>query len=147
MRPESLKEEASRLADAIVSGTMKQAQSWHYPPVRHDFVLEEGGCKDVLVDARERGQLLGGVPSAKDEMSSSSSYDVHLQKSYDMDDKVNMLAESMLAPGRTLRPHIFKHELLQNFSFHLFAKRPVEPIRDMESFRRSLAIIKKSLCS
>ncbi len=147
MRPEKLREEASMLADAIVGETMKQAQSWHYPPVRHDFVLEEGGSKDVLVDARERGRLLV-VPNAKgtgdgtsdgDASSLSSSYDVHLQKPYDMDDKVNMLAETKLAPGRTLRPHIFKHELLQNFSFHLFAKRPVEPIRDMESFRRSLA--------
>lgn len=31
------------------------------------------------------------------------------------------------------------HELLQAFSFHLFAKRPVEPITNIESFRRSLA--------
>jgi len=32
-----------------------------------------------------------------------------------------------------------RHELLQSFSLHLFAKRPVEPITDLESFRRSLA--------
>lgn len=44
-----------------------------------------------------------------------------------------------MSPGKIIRPHIFKHELLQNFSFHLFAKRPVEPIEDMASFRRSLA--------
>jgi hypothetical protein len=31
------------------------------------------------------------------------------------------------------------HELLQAFSLHLFAKRPVEPIVDLKSFRRSLA--------
>jgi len=31
------------------------------------------------------------------------------------------------------------HELLQQFSFHLFAKRPVDNITDIESFRRSLA--------
>lgn len=39
--------------------------------------------------------------------------------------------------------HIFRpcarHELLQAFSLHLFAKRPVEPITDLPSFRRSLA--------
>ncbi|EED88766.1 stromal processing peptidase, partial [Thalassiosira pseudonana CCMP1335] len=79
-----LKKEASTLADAVVGQTIKQAQSWHYPPVRHDF------CAEV-------------------------------------------------APGKKIRPHIFKHELLQNFSFHLFAKRPVEPIKDMASFRHSLA--------
>lgn len=32
-----------------------------------------------------------------------------------------------------------RHELLQSFSLHLFAKRPVEAITDLESFRRSLA--------
>ena len=31
------------------------------------------------------------------------------------------------------------HELLQAFSLHLFAKRPIEPITDLKSFRRSLA--------
>eukprot|EP00985_Skeletonema_marinoi_P009073 scaffold4163_cov129-Skeletonema_marinoi.AAC.2 len=74
-----LKGDASDLADAVVGNTLKQRQSWHYPP------------------------------------------------------------EAELSPGKVIRPHIFKHELLQNFSFHLFAKRPVEPIKDMESFRRSLA--------
>lgn len=33
----------------------------------------------------------------------------------------------------------FSHELLQSFSMHLFSKRPVEPIIDIDSFRRSLA--------
>ena len=37
----------------------------------------------------------------------------------------------------TKPPH--SHELLQAFSFHLFAKRTVEPITDISSFRRSLA--------
>lgn len=144
-----LKVEASQLADAIVSATMKQAQSWHYPPVRHDFVLEEGGARDVLVYAKEKGQLLrvptattaddDDAPTTTTTTTNSDKYDIHLQQPYDMDDKVNFLSEMKLTPKRTLRPHIFKHELLQNFSFHLFAKRPVEPVRDMLSFRRSLA--------
>lgn len=33
---------------------------------------------------------------------------------------------------------VFKHELLQSFSFHLFAKRPIEPITTVESLRREL---------
>lgn len=37
-----------------------------------------------------------------------------------------------------IRPRIFQHELLQAFSFHLFAKRPVEPIVDTASLRRDL---------
>jgi Peptidase M16 inactive domain/Insulinase (Peptidase family M16) len=35
-------------------------------------------------------------------------------------------------------PRIFKHELMQSFSFHLFAKRPIEPIVTEETFRREL---------
>lgn len=36
-------------------------------------------------------------------------------------------------------PKLYRHELLQSFSLHLFAKRPVEAISDLKSFRRSLA--------
>ena len=32
-----------------------------------------------------------------------------------------------------------RHELLQSFSLHLFAKRPVEPITNLKTFRHSLA--------
>jgi hypothetical protein len=35
-------------------------------------------------------------------------------------------------------PRIFSHELLQSFSFHLFAKRPIEPITTLESMRREM---------
>lgn len=35
-------------------------------------------------------------------------------------------------------PRIFKHELLQSFSFHLFAKRPMEPVVTTENLRREL---------
>ncbi len=133
-----LKEEAKLLADAIVEKTMKQAQSWHYPPVRHDFILGEG-VQDVLVEAESKGRLIRKKPEQEDGAVVGKAYDIHLRQSYDLDDKVQFLNEVPLAPGRTLRPHIFQHELLQNFSFHLFAKRPVEPINDMASFRRSLA--------
>mmetsp|Transcript_25241 Transcript_25241/g.54360 ORF Transcript_25241/g.54360 Transcript_25241/m.54360 type:complete len:1216 (-) Transcript_25241:175-3822(-) len=129
-----LKKEASDLADAVVGGTMKQAQSWHYPPVRHDFCVGEG-VKDVLDAAGDAGQLIVAEKAESD----ISVYDIHLQQPYDLDDKVQFLKEAEMGPGKIIRPHIFKHELLQNFSFHLFAKRPVEPIKDMASFRRGLA--------
>jgi hypothetical protein len=35
-------------------------------------------------------------------------------------------------------PRIFKHELLQSFSFHLFAKRPIEPITNKKALRRDI---------
>eukprot|EP00607_Mallomonas_marina_P007369 CAMPEP_0182419444 /NCGR_PEP_ID=MMETSP1167-20130531/3899_1 /TAXON_ID=2988 /ORGANISM="Mallomonas Sp, Strain CCMP3275" /LENGTH=1078 /DNA_ID=CAMNT_0024594381 /DNA_START=315 /DNA_END=3551 /DNA_ORIENTATION=+ len=36
------------------------------------------------------------------------------------------------------RPRIFQHELLQAFSFHLFAKRPMEPIVDKVTLREDI---------
>ena len=132
-----LKKEASDLADAVVGNTMKQAQSWHYPPVRHDFCVGEG-VKDVLDAAADAGQLIRKDMAVVEE-EKISPYDIHLQQPYSMDDKVQFLKEAELSPGKIIRPHIFKHELLQNFSFHLFAKRPVEAVKDMASFRRSLA--------
>ncbi|CAN0410857.1 unnamed protein product, partial [Phaeothamnion confervicola] len=35
-------------------------------------------------------------------------------------------------------PRLFEHELLQAFSLHLFAKRPIEPIRSLTEFRRAM---------
>ena len=140
-----LKEEASKLADAVVGKTMKQAQSWHYPPVRHDFCVGEG-VVDVLNEAGETGRLIRkdmsvtGEKGDKDKITVyDDEYDIHLQQPYELDDKVQFLKEAEMSPGKIIRPHIFKHELLQNFSFHLFAKRPVEPIKDLKSFRKSLA--------
>ena len=52
---------------------------------------------------------------------------------------VDFLATEEVKAGFEIRPHIFRHELLQAFSLHLFAKRPVDPITDLPSFRRSLA--------
>lgn len=118
-----LKKEAGLLADAVVSSSVKSAQSWHYPPVRHDWSL----TKAKNVDPK----LL--IPENAHE------YDLQLQKPYDLDEKVELLNEVAIAPGKVIRPHIFRHELLQAFSFHLFAKRPVEEIIDLDSFRRSLA--------
>lgn len=113
-----LKLEASKLADAVVAGTVKAEQSWHYPPVRHDWSIP----KDVHVE---------------DDV--VTDYDIHLQKSYPLDDKIAFLETEELVPGKKIRPHIFRHELLQAFSLHLFAKRPVDQIVDLGSFRRSLA--------
>eukprot|EP00568_Trieres_chinensis_P004964 CAMPEP_0183295450 /NCGR_PEP_ID=MMETSP0160_2-20130417/3401_1 /TAXON_ID=2839 ORGANISM="Odontella Sinensis, Strain Grunow 1884" /NCGR_SAMPLE_ID=MMETSP0160_2 /ASSEMBLY_ACC=CAM_ASM_000250 /LENGTH=1248 /DNA_ID=CAMNT_0025456937 /DNA_START=117 /DNA_END=3863 /DNA_ORIENTATION=+ len=118
-----IKAEAARLADAVVGGTVKQGQSWHYPPVRHDWCVPKG----VEVDPRIK---LDGK---------EIDYDIHLQNPYPLDEKVDFLSADEISPGKKIRPHIFRHELLQAFSLHLFAKRPVETIVDMPSFKRSLA--------
>ena len=121
---ENIKEEASDLAGAVVDCTVKGGQSWHYPPVRHDWCVPKG--TDIDIDL---------LTQAKD----VTKYDIHLRDDYPLDDKVDFLETKEVAPGKTIRPHIFRHELLQAFSLHLFAKRPVEEIIDMDSFRRSLA--------
>ena len=118
-----IKKEASSLADAIIDSTVKAAQSWHYPPVRHDWCVPNG----VQIDER-----LIKPEEVVD-------YDIHLQNPYSLDDKVALLESQEVAPGKRIRPHIYRHELLQAFSLHLFAKRPVEAIVDVDSFRRSLA--------
>jgi predicted Zn-dependent peptidase len=123
IRIPEIKEEAAHLADAVVAGTVKAAQSWHYPPVRHDW------C--VPANAAVPDELLGSDKPLD--------YDIHLQKPYSLDDKVDMLTTQEVAPGKKIRPHIFRHELLQAFSLHVFAKRPVEEMVDLESFQRSLA--------
>jgi predicted Zn-dependent peptidase len=120
IKPFELKQAASDLADAVVAGTVKSQQSWHYPPVRHDWsILADHKVDDMPVKPLD--------------------YDIHLQDPYSLDDKVDLLETCEVAPGKEIRPHIFRHELLQAFSLHLFAKRPVEPIVDLKSFQRSLA--------
>jgi hypothetical protein len=116
-----LKEEAARLANAVVAGTVKSGQSWHYPPVRHEWCVPKGTHIDQALIGPE------------------IDYDIHLQDPMPLDDKVDALQTEEVAPGKKIRPHIFRHELLQSFSLHLFAKRPVEAIKDLNSFRRSLA--------
>lgn len=117
-----MNQQASALADAVVAGTVKSQQSWHYPPVRHDWCVP-------------RHKL----PTDESLTATTTDYDINLQESYPLDDKVDLLQAQEVATGKKIRPHIFRHELLQAFSLHLFAKRPVEPIVDMESFQRSLA--------
>lgn len=123
IRIAELKVEAGKFADAVIEGTVKAAQSWHYPPVRHDWSLPKGA--EIDQDLVKPEHVID--------------YDIHLQNDYPLDEKVDFLSTHEVAPDKKIRPHLFRHELLQAFSFHLFAKRPVEVIVDLDSFRRSLA--------
>lgn len=114
-----IRKDASSLADAVVAGTVKSKQSWHYPPIRHEWSVPAG----TVVDEGEE----------------LAEYDLQLQQSYPLDDPVSFLKTSQVAHGKKIRPHIFRHELLQAFSLHVFCKRPVEPVVDAASLQRSLA--------
>lgn len=85
-----IKQEAADLADAIVAGTVKSAQSWHYPPVRHDWSVPAG---------TEIDESLVGP---------DIDYDIHLQLPMPLDDKVAMLETEEISPGKKIRPHIFR---------------------------------------
>lgn len=118
-----IKEMASDLSKAVVEGSVKAAQSWHYPPVRHDWCVPQDFNVDPKLLIPENGM----------------EYDLQLQQSYPLDEATNFLKSESVAPGKKIRPHIFRHELLQSFSLHFFSKRPVEPIVDIDSYRKSLA--------
>ena len=152
-----LREEASKLASALNRASVKAAQSWHFPPVRHDWcvpndkpVAERLQIPEGLVNIGElndndddeaqdsQDEEVDGVNGQPDQ----AVYDFQLQQSYELDDKVDFLETKHLGSAeapKDIRPHMFKHELLQAFSLHLFAKRPVEEIVDLDSFRRAMA--------
>jgi predicted Zn-dependent peptidase len=118
-----IREEARTFSEAVVTGTVKGTQSWHYPPVTHSWSIRKNSSYDENFIRP----------------TSSNDYDIHLQQEYPLDETSTFIEVQEVAPGKHVRPHLFRHELLQAFSFHLFAKRPVERIIDLKDFRRSLA--------
>ena len=117
------KSEAGALARSLVE-TVKSGQSWHYPPARHAW--------------SERRE--GGAVNPHSGDSPAGDYDVHLQQVYEMDDlNLNNLPEVVASSGALVRPHIYRHELLQSFSLHVFAKRQIKPIITLDDFKGSLA--------
>jgi predicted Zn-dependent peptidase len=126
--------EASALASAILEqDSVKARQSWHYPPVVHDWCVTKSTSEATSHDA-------GSSSSSETATSNQQSFDLQLQQSYELDDtSVPVLSTRAVSPDKYIRPHIFEHELLQAFSLHVFAKRPVQPIVHVPSFQASLA--------
>ena len=79
-----IKEEAGDLAEAVVGGSVKAAQSWHYPPVRHDWCVsgEDDVPEELLISPDING------------------YDIQLQNPYPLDDKVDALLTEEVADGK-----------------------------------------------
>jgi len=92
MKIPEIKVEAASLADAVVKGTVKAAQSWHYPPVRHDWCVPPG----LEVDGKFRKPI------------EVVDYDIHLQDPYPLDEKVNFLESKEVQDKKKIRPHIFR---------------------------------------
>ena len=73
---------------------MKSKQSWHYPPVKHDW---SAGSDKALVEK---------FAASDDE--DSNNYDLHLQDSYELDERVALLQSTEISPNKKIRPHIFR---------------------------------------
>ena len=82
--------------------------SRHFPPVIHRW-----SCPDSKVTAFVPPELELSVPPP-------------------------LTGEQKMMDGMLPTPRIFKHELLQSFSFHLFAKRPIEPVVTQFALRRDI---------
>lgn len=94
---EELKPDISNLADALVGGkdVVKSRQSWHYPPVKHEW--SSGSDKKMIDYFSPR------------ENQESDRYDLHLQDSYALDEKVEFLKTNEISKDKKIRPHIFRY--------------------------------------
>ena len=87
--------------------------SRHFPPVVHQW-----SCADEQVEEYVPQELVSPVAL----------------KGY----KAQKMQELVIKDDILPTPRVFNHELLQGFSFHLFAKRPIEPIVNENSLKRDL---------
>ena len=101
MKLEELKPEASKLATALVSGkdVVKSQQSWHYPPVKHEW--SSGSNKEFVEKFTPIDE--------EDGDDSTEKYDLHLQDSYSLDEKVEFLKTDKINAKNKIRPHIFRY--------------------------------------
>jgi hypothetical protein len=99
IRLKELKPEASNLADAVIRGknVIKSRQSWHYPPVKHEW---SSGSNEELASSFKS--------SLEEEEENKKIYDLQLQDSYSMDETVDFLETDEITPGKKIRPHIFR---------------------------------------
>lgn len=88
--------------------TSMRSVSRHFPPVVHRW-----SCPDAETNAFVPPALGVTVPAP-------------------------LTDDQKMQSGLLPKPKIFKHELLQSFSFHLFAKRPIEPIITEVALRRDI---------
>jgi len=129
---EEAQKRVSDLSEAVQS-TVKAKQSWHYPPVSHEFVHPTTQHPTTQLD-----------PKLEYHEKSPAGYDINLRDVSPRDDlTLNIYDDITFGPSeenqKRIRPHIYSHNLLQSFSLHLFTKKPVKPIVSLEDFKKSVA--------
>ena len=95
--------EASQMADALNAVTVKAQQSWHYPPVIHDW------CTTTTTTTKnEQNHISPSSPTSTN--NNNINYDIHLRNPMPLDEKVDFLPMKQLTPkGIQIRPHIFRY--------------------------------------
>lgn len=116
-----------------------KTQSRHFPPILHSW---SGGIAD------SKSVVPVSLPLSTLERSKAQRATIAGMKRQDQSfiapDSASL--ERFLLPldvtptphpetGVPVRAHVFQHELLQAFSFHMFAKRPIEPVTSLEDHR------------
>lgn len=97
----------------------------HFPPVVHRWSCAEDDVAPFVPPAlRNPASTSSDFPST----SSVSSGEVSPAAYWET------IKQKALLPAT----RVFRHELLQSFSFHLFAKRPIEPLTTRAAFKREL---------
>lgn len=120
-------------ADETIS--MKR-QSRHFPPILHSWSGGIANAKSDVPNSLPTSTLERRKPNKADQSSRGESYmspdAASLERSL-----MPLDVEATPHPKTQVpvRAHVFQHELLQTFSFHLFAKRPVEPITSLGDHR------------
>lgn len=99
----------------------------HFPPVTHRWSCSDADVGKQLPAGLIKPEHKGGLDQVVEPNRVAAI-------SAGVSDESDTAAVSPFLPNLRL----FQHELLQSFSFHLFAKRPIQPIHSEEALRREL---------
>lgn len=106
--------------------------SQHFPPVTHQWSCSAQKAAAFVPKSLVKPTHRVGF---HDPVSPASPAGMHLENSLSsVTNEFNSNSMTSTVPKATL----FKHELMQSFSFHLFAKRPIEPIVTQNALRRDI---------
>jgi hypothetical protein len=106
----------------------------HFPPVTHRWSCTDQEAAQLVPAMLIQPQHKVGVNNPAPEVRFNTGDGIQ-------EARVESLSASRLQEGVLPvlpAPTLFQHELLQAFSFHLFAKRPIEPITSKQALRRDM---------
>jgi len=133
------------LEDAVSGSSSLKEQSRHFPPVLHAWsggpydktaavpvVVEDGIAEPATTTTTTTTngkRPANGLRTAPTLSTSRAALARELMERPEVTPTAHPVTDV------PVRAHVFQHEMLQTFSFHLFAKRPVEPVNSFEDHR------------